>query len=397
MNVEESIDFDTYCHPETFDIVTEIDSIIDLIPNIKPSLLKYIFCKGDCVQADCDLFKKIKDCMESIPYENQICELDTENNNPILHKDKLIYCEALIANDETVMPDNLIDGDGYSKDEDCVLNCIYKTRDICDKTTGELISGRTICIHQTSDEDYLNYHHCYDKYNNQRNCQETDCCPVIKTMKDSFDIVCTKEHKIFYPKYEFCQSRQLAKENEESDSEYLKEMVKMPQLVPLCGNNYKLYATYEALCEGMSSNPGLTAIPCPARCTAEVCCQQKCADTLQPVVVDAGADLFMVFINRCHANCSHRGMSILHTCKPGTAKDDCLVESCIKRNNCKKELNKPVCGIDGKVYLTPCEAACQNIDMVDYCVDMIGDTEESLLIRECVVECEKKLATTDEL
>ena len=179
-------------------------------------------------------------------------------------------------------------------------------------------------------------------------------------------------------------------ENGDYSSEDLQDMVEIAQNFPVCGSDKEFYERPIEYCAAKIMNPELIPFECPAPCNTQTCCRRQCTEELEPVLITGGENMQFILQNKCHADCYNDDMTIEYTCNKDTSVNDCRIEFCIHQNECLDQPQKSVCGFDGEVYYTNCEADCRGIDFAEFCVDLVT-IEDGLDVEEaCKPICLEK-------
>ena len=314
--------------------------------------------------ADCMNFIYIQNCKDELTsYASKVCLVDTENFTYSIYNTKADYCAEMVDNQNITSNfiSNTSDGDGFDTEVDCFAGCLDIRKDSCNPFSGLVDSAEKICILDISDSDYANYGRCSFE-GSPADCIQSDCCPQVADVDGALDPVCTDTAKYFKHRYLYCQHKAHFRPEHEDIHE-------LPASFPVCGSDHVLYISPQQFCKAIARQNGdLAPIDSSNGDTHITCCLRQCSSTLEPVIIEVITKSFRVYQNECIALCNHPRGKIVKFCTAGTSERDCEIDHCLEENSCASQDDSIVCGHDGVLYPSYCEAKCRGKDVNHVCV-----------------------------
>ena len=313
--------------------------------------------------ADCMNLIYIQNCEEELTYTSKVCWADTGNFTYSIHDTKAAYCAEVVNNHDITsnFSLNTSDGDGFTSSDECSNGCLDNRKDSCNPFSGLVDSAEKICVLGISDSDYANYGLCSSE-GNPADCIQSDCCPQVADVDGALDPVCTDTAKYFKHRYLYCQHKAHFRPEHEDIHE-------LPASFPVCGSDHVLYISPQQFCKAIARQNGeLAPIDSSNGDTHITCCLRQCSSTLEPVIIEVITKSFRVYQNECIALCNHPRGKIVKFCTAGTSERDCEIDHCLEENSCASQDDSIVCGHDGVLYPSYCEAKCRGKDVNHVCV-----------------------------
>ena len=195
--------------------------------------------------------------------------------------------------------------------------------------------------------------------------------------------VCMDTGKYFRHKYIYCMHR--------SHFQIKKHDVHvLPEHVPICGSDFKLYSSGQSYCKAMSENSQLESLECEGTCTRVSCCLKQCGNEFKPVIVKMFSDSLKVYQNECIAKCNELKGEVIHSCDTSLSMARCLIQykTANTRTQCDKD--RLVCAHDGQLYDSYCEATSRGLGVWHVCSKSAKADTTGVKRNKCLAYCQKK-------